>query len=176
VGEFGAAFNGPAEEYSSRLQALDDEIGVFEQHGVHWTTWTYKDIGVMGWVTVDPESEYLQVIRPLLDAKLELATDLWGRWLPPTPARAAVRQLGEIVAGVLGAEADPQAVHNVLEAAILPDRVGAMLQPLYARCFRGMSEADLDRVLSSFDLRKCRVNQELGSTLRKYLQSTAAAR
>jgi hypothetical protein len=168
VGEFGAVFNGPEEERAGRLQALDDEIAVLEAAGIHWTTWTYKDVGVMGWVTLDPESEYMQVIRPVLEAKLQLAADLWGRWLPPTPARQTVQRLAEIVAGVL--QADPQAVHSVLDAAILPDRVGTMLQPAYARCFQGMSEADLDRVLSSFSFKNCRPNEGVSRMVRRYLK------
>ena len=167
VGEFGAIFNGPEEERAGRLLALDDEISVLEQFAVHWTTWTYKDVGVMGWVTVDPESEYMHVIRPALEAKLQLGTDLWGRWLPPTPARETVQRLAEVVAGVL--EADPQAVHSVLDAIILPDRVGAMLQPAYARCFHGMSEAAIDRVLASFAFKNCRVNEGVAGVVRKYL-------
>ena len=170
VGEFGSVYNGSEEERAGRLQALDDEIAVFEEAAVHWTTWTYKDVGVMGWVTVDPESEYMEVIRPVLEAKLQLATDLWGRWLPPTPARSTVQQLAGIVARALGKETSPEAVFSVLDAAILPDRVGAMLQPTYARCFRGMSEADLERVLESFAFRRCRVDQGVGKVIGKYLK------
>ncbi len=48
VGEFGSVFNGPADESGDRLRALDDQIGIFESHDAHWTTWNYKDVGVMG--------------------------------------------------------------------------------------------------------------------------------
>lgn len=27
---------------------MDDQISMFEEFGAHWTTWTYKDVGVMG--------------------------------------------------------------------------------------------------------------------------------
>ena len=56
VGEFGAVYNGPAREIPDRLRALDDQIDVMEEFGAHWTIWTYKDVGVMGLVTLDPES------------------------------------------------------------------------------------------------------------------------
>src|SRR6185437_5955640 len=47
VGEFGSVYNGPPEENPDRLRALDDQIGIFERNGAHWTTWNYKDVGVM---------------------------------------------------------------------------------------------------------------------------------
>jgi endoglucanase len=167
VGEFGATYNGPEEERPDRLRALDDKIAVLEAAAAHWTTWTYKDIGVMGWVTVNPASEYMQVIRPVLEAKLQLSTDLWGRWLPLTPAQEAVRRLSEIVAEAM--KADPKTVQGVLDATILPNRVGTMLQPIYAQCFRGMSEADLDRVLESFAFKSCQVSQGITEVFRKYV-------
>ncbi len=174
VGEFGAVYNGPAAEQPDRLRALDDQLAVLEEAGVHWTTWTYKDVGVMGWVQLDPACEYMQRIRPVLAAKTELGTDMWSRWLPSTPAREAVRQLGQVVAQVLGAGYDPQVVHDHLDAAALAECAAGMLQPAYARSFRGMSEADLDRVLESFCLRNCRVNGELLRILERHLRQSGA--
>jgi hypothetical protein len=40
----------------------------------------------MGWVTLDPESEYMRLIDPILDLKRELYTDFWMKWLPATQA------------------------------------------------------------------------------------------
>lgn len=87
VGEFGSVYNGPGDDPASRLQALDDQIGVFEEFGAHWTTWNYKDVGVMGLVTLDPESPYLRLVAPSLRAKAELDTDFWMGWLPQTSAK-----------------------------------------------------------------------------------------
>jgi len=77
VGEFGSVYNGPANEIPDRLRAIDDQIGIFEEFGAHWTTWTYKDVGVMGLVTLDPESEYMQRIAPIIKLKHALNTDDW---------------------------------------------------------------------------------------------------
>ena len=41
VGEFGSVYNGPGDDLASRLRAVDDQIGVFEEFGAHWTTWNY---------------------------------------------------------------------------------------------------------------------------------------
>ena len=62
VGEFGSVFNGPSDESGDRLRALDDQIGIFESHETHWTTWNYKDVGVMGMLTLSPSSPYMERI------------------------------------------------------------------------------------------------------------------
>jgi hypothetical protein len=45
---------------------------------------------------------------------------------------------------------------------------GNFLQPYYARCFKGMSENDLDQVLQSFALKNCRPNEGLVGVLKKH--------
>jgi len=75
VGEFGSVYNGRQDEVPDRLRALDDQIDILEEFGAHWTTWTYKDVGVMGWVTLDAESEYMQLMKPLHVAESGLETN-----------------------------------------------------------------------------------------------------
>lgn len=172
VGEFGSVYNGPQDENEDRLEALDDQITVFERQSAHWTTWTYKDVGVMGWVTLPPESEYMQVIAPALKAKYELYSDFWMRWLPPTRAVKAVEQLAEIVEETIGdPQIDKAANRTYLMQAALSGYVGNFLQPYYAKCFQGMSENDLDRVLQSFALKNCRTNDGLAGVLRKHMKA-----
>jgi len=172
VGEFGSVYNGPAQENEDRLQALDDQITVFNRQGVHWTTWTYKDVGIMGWVTLPPETEYLQVITPALEAKYDLYSDFWMRWLPPTPAVKAVEHLAEIIeSAVPDACVDHAANRTYLMQATLSGYVGNLLQPYYAQCFEGMSEKDLDRILQSFALKNCRANDGLVGVLKKHMHS-----
>ena len=174
VGEFGAVYSGPPKEGPDRLRALDDQIDLFESLGAHWTTWTYKDIGVMGWVQVDAESAYMRAVRPVLEAKAQLSTDMWGSWLPPTQAREMVQSLGRLVARTIPSlELDPSAMADMLETAALSGAVGQLLQPAYARCFRGMSEEEIDRVLQSFALENCRVHKGLNNALRRHLARPA---
>ncbi len=170
VGEFGSVYNGPANEMEDRLQALDDQLSVFEEHDAHWTTWTYKDVGVMGWVTLNPESEYMRVIKPALEAKYDLYSDFWMRWLPPTKSVHAVGALADVIEQTVNdPDLDRPALCSYLTQAALSCFVGNFLQPYYARCFEGMSETDLDRVLSSFALNKCVKNEGLISVVKKHM-------
>ncbi len=167
VGEFGAGFDGPPEEVPDRLRALDDQIDVFEEYGAHWTTWTYKDIGTMGWVTVAPDSEYMQVIAPILEAKRVLGVDFWMS--SDAPALRMVHDLARYVEQVIGdPEIDTRANPRYLAQAALCGYVASLMQPTYARRFKGLSEADLDRVLQSFAFKNCRPRQGLVDIIRKH--------
>ncbi len=170
IGEFGAAYNGPAAEIPDRLRALDDQIGVFEEGGASWTTWTYKDIDVMGWVQLAPDSEYLRTIAPIMEAKRQMATDFWMKWLPPTPLKQEIFDLADQVLKLSGDGEISQADNRTdLAQATLSGYVALLLQRGYARCFAGMSETEIDRVLQSFALKNCRVNP-LVQVVKKHAQ------
>jgi aryl-phospho-beta-D-glucosidase BglC (GH1 family) len=159
VGEFGAAYNGPAAETPDRLRALDDQIAVFEEGGASWTTWTYKDIDVMGWVQLAPDAEYLRVVGPVLEAKRQMATDFWMKWLPATPLKQDIFGLADKVLELSGdTEVDPADNRTYLAQATLSGYAALLLQRGYARCFAGMPEVEIDRVLQSFAFKNCRLH------------------
>jgi hypothetical protein len=171
VGEFGPVFNGAAEDRPSRLRGFEDTLSVFNQHCAHWTAWTYKDIGVMGWVTVDPESEYLQRLAGLQNARRELHTDAWMYWMPPTLADCLLADLAGVVernAGEIGLDA--RGIQGRLAKAALAGTAGQLMQVSFAKLFQGCSEAEIDRILQSFALSRCRLNVELIEIARKAFQ------
>ena len=170
VGEFGAAYNGPAHEIPDRLRALDDQLAIFNKYGAHWTMWTYKDIHVMGWVQLAPESPYVQAIRHILDAKRNLSTDFWMGWIAPTAAKQKVFELAEMIEKTLEDETiDSKANGHFLAQAALSGYTAGLMQPLYARAFEGMSQAQLDQVLQSFAFKQCRPHSALIDVIRKHL-------
>lgn len=174
VGEFGSVFNGPADEKPDRLRALDDQIGIFERNGAHWTTWNYKDIGVMGMLTLNPESPYMERISDLLRKKRALGTDDWMKWLPPTPVKEATAQLaGQILQVVGDPQIDPALNVRCVSQALLCFYTGTLMQPLYAGLFKGLSETELDHILASFSARQCVPNQGPVSVLSKYMAKPA---
>jgi len=174
VGEFGAVYNGPSDENGDRLRAMDDQIGIFESHEAHWTTWNYKDVGVMGMLTLDPASPYMERISDILRKKAALGTDDWMSWLPPTPVKDAAAQLAEQIRQVVG---DPQldARLNVrcMTQTLLCFYTGTLMQPLYASLFKGLSENELDHLLSSFSAKQCVPNQGLVDILSKHMAKPA---
>ncbi len=174
VGEFGSVFNGPAGEIPDRLRALDDQIGIFERNEAHWTTWNYKDVGVMGMLTLDPASPYMERIKDLLRKKRALGTDDWMKWLPPTPLKDATAQLADqILQAVSDPQLDPRSNVRCLSQTVLCFYTGTLMQPLYASLFKGLSETELDHILSSFSARQCVPNQGLNNVLSKYMARPA---
>lgn len=169
VGEFGSVYNGPAEEVPDRLRAMDDQLALFERHGAHWTSWTYKDVGVMGLVTLDPESEYLQRVGHFIRKKLALGVDDWMQWLPPTPVKQAAAQLADRVYEVIDDDGiDRRYSQACFSQAALCLFTGALLQRSYAKLFQDLTETGIDRVLSSFSRQQCRVNEPLERLIRKH--------
>jgi aryl-phospho-beta-D-glucosidase BglC (GH1 family) len=169
VGEFGGAFDGPAEELPMRLQAVDDQIAAFEDVGSHWTIWTWKDVGMMGLATTAPESEYMKLLEPILKLKAELGTDSWGTALKPTEVRTRTSELAALVLKILpNTGVDPERFKFYFEQTALAGFVGAFIQPLWARCFRDMTQDDIDRVMQSFRLDNCPINSGLSAVLRKH--------
>jgi aryl-phospho-beta-D-glucosidase BglC (GH1 family) len=175
VGEFGAVYDVPAEEIPSRLRALDDQLAIFNRANAHWTFWTYKDAGVMGWVSLDPDCEYLQLLDHVLEAKRQLDTDFWIEWSAPTPAKRQATDLARWIANTI---ADPDLLLPEVELyfrqASLANFVGELLQPAFAKCFLNRSEAEIDRILQSFRLENCQVHHNLVGVIQNHLSSTVA--
>jgi hypothetical protein len=174
VGEFGSVFNGPSEEAPDRLRALDDQLGIFDQNDAHWTTWNYKDVGVMGMLTLDPASPYMERIGDLLRKKRALGTDQWMSWLPSTPVKDAAAQLGDQILQVVDdAQINPRFNARCVSQTLLCFYTGTLMQPLYADLFKGLSESELDRILSSFSARQCLQNQGLIDVLSRHMDRPA---
>ena len=174
VGEFGSVFNGPADEAGDRLRALDDQLSIFERNGAHWTTWNYKDIGVMGMLTLNPESPYMERIKEFLGKKRALGTDDWMRWLPPTPIKTSTAQLAEQIRQVVNdPQIDPVLNAKSMSQALLCFYTGTLMQPMYAGLFNGLSETELDHILSSFWAKQCIPNQGLVDVLSTHMAKPA---
>jgi len=170
VGEFGSVYNGPAGEVEDRLRAMDDQLTTFDDFGAHWTTWTYKDVGVMGWVTLDPQSDYMQLIAPHLETKLKLGVDDWMSWMPASAPGRLLQQASDLVLGVMADDGvDHDVVSHQLKQRALSDYVGTLLQPSYARLFMGLNEDRLEQIARSFAFSNCQVNDGLVAMLERHM-------
>jgi hypothetical protein len=174
VSEFGTVYNGPPEEVPDRLRALDDQIAVMERAGAHWTTWTYKDVGVMGMLTLSPTSPYMARLADFQKKKRALGTDDWMKWLPTTPVKDATGGLADQILQVVGdpglsAGLNSQCVKQTLLAVY----TGALMQPLYASLFKGLSETEIDSLLASFSAAQCVRNDGLVGVMAKYAAMAA---
>lgn len=168
VGEFGSQYHGPEEELPDRLRSMEDQLSLYNEHGMHWTTWTYKDMGVMGWVTVDPESDYAKIVAPVQKMKRTLGAEnfvaLYGE---PAQGRVKSRELADLILKVSGNNIHPDSNAYTLQYAALTGFAAANLQPAYANRFKHMKEGEIDRVLDAFLLKNCIVNKDYMTLLKK---------
>ena len=149
---------------------MDDQLTVYTENRVHWTTWTYKDVHVMGWVQLTPDSPYMQTIRSIFQAKLDLSVDFWMKWIEPSPVEKKSIKLARCVELCIDDPSiDPQANQTYLGQHLLSGYVAALIQPACAHCFNGMSEAKLSDKLPSFEFRNCRPHAGLVDLLKKQL-------
>ena len=168
VGEFGGAFDSAESGY--RLKALDDQLSVFEEAGIDWTIWTWKDMGMMGLATVDTESDYVRAVAPVLAAKREMGTDSWVPNQPPTPVQRKMSELSQLILSrIPETGADRALFRFYAEQSLLGNFAAAFMHPVYASCFKGMDEAAIDRTMQSFALDRCRINGGLRLVLQKHL-------
>jgi len=85
--------------------------------------------------------------------------------------------VGQLAGQILDVVADPQldSALNVrgLTQSVLCFYTGTLMQPLYASLFKGLSENELDHILSSFSAKQCIPNQGLVDVLSKYMTKPA---
>ncbi|MBN1411775.1 MAG: cellulase family glycosylhydrolase [Spirochaetales bacterium] len=160
VGEFGARVTEDAGETEAHAKALDDQVGIFEDLGLHWTSWTYKCVGGMSWVQTDPESDYMKGCGPRMKNQFALGQEITKMTEP-----IAGRIFGEINNPDWSLDQVKGALNNNLIA-----KFGHRLfQPSYVNQFKGMSETEIDRVLQAFLLKNCRHNDIFIDVFKKYM-------
>jgi endoglucanase len=175
AGEFGSVYNGNPDEIPDRLRAMNDQIDVFKDYGVHWTAWTYKDVGTMGLVYLNPESEYMQRIKKIIEAKQELSADFWMGWIPPGKARKMLDKVADISAVTLDIPKVQRGRYRTfLAQASLSGYMSGRMQYVFAEIFKHLSENDIDRILSSFALHACLKREPLISIIKKYCATPEA--
>jgi len=125
---------------------------------------------VMGFINVDPTSEFMRVMEPVLKAKRALGVD---NWLSPGLPGTAVSGLIESLAGVIedsidDPEINPFANRRYLAQTALGGYAANLMQPAFARRFKGLSETEIDRVLESFAFKNCHFRQDIMAVLSKF--------
>lgn len=172
VGEFGSQYHGPEEEMEDRLHSMEDQLAIYNEYGVHWTTWTFKDAGIMGWVTLDPESEYKQIIQPVQEMKRALGAENFVAHFTPCQGREAAKDLADLIADVSGEPYNKRSNAFGLNYAALTGYAAASLQPAYVRRFADFSKEDIKRVMQAFSFKNCIINERYITLLKRYLPGT----
>jgi hypothetical protein len=154
MSEFGPIYNDP-DYFPDKLRLMEETLDIIESHGDHWTIWNYKDIGKMGIVTVDPQSHWMARIRPVHQVKAALRCDSWVDRVSPAfdePFSSLATHIHARLAALTGDWPDLQ---EQLGFAVGDRFLSNLLLPAFAEQFRGMSETEIDEMMSSFAFENC---------------------
>jgi endoglucanase len=174
VGEFGPVYTGDPEADAMRYQLLRDQLDIYTRHGVNWSIWTYKDIGLQGVVYAASDSRWVQRIRPVLEKKARLGVDHWGG--RDTEIRHVIEPLKRVFAEEYpDYNPFPFGAHREIELLVRNILLAEPMLPQYGRLFRGMEEAEIDEMMRSFRFENCVRRQELADMLAEYSEASSPA-
>lgn len=163
VGEFAPIYTGDERVDAMRRRILADQLEIYREHDVSWTSWMYKDLGRQGLVGVSPDSPYRRRVDDFVAKKNRLAADQWGS---DRLGGDGVREVSQAVQDLMAREFPDWNPYPWGRF----DTVGTVLnnllfaQPLaddYARLFRGLGDDDLDALADSFRFERCVVRESL---------------
>jgi endoglucanase len=166
VGEFGLNMDYPADNVCHKVAVFSDQMQVYNELGVHWTFWSYKALGSMGWVQTHPESLYMQTIAPVLRAKDVLSVDFgWLSGFQPAiqpHIEALSAEIGAHIPGI-----DHGANFRYFGQAAMSTYTADQLQNVYVQQFVDKSETEIDDILASFSLSNCVERVEMSEAIRR---------
>jgi aryl-phospho-beta-D-glucosidase BglC (GH1 family) len=167
VGEFAPIYTGDERTDAMRRQILADQLELYREFDVSWTSWMYKDLGRQGLVEVSADSPYRRRFDAFVAKKNRLAADQWGS---DRLGGDGVRPVSEAVQELMAREFPDwkpypwgrfdtvaTVLNNLLFAQPLADQ--------YAELFRGLTDEELDALADSFAFEQCAVRESLRDQL-----------
>ena len=148
VGEFGSR---------NYTQLMEDQIGVFEEFGAHWTTWQHKDVGYSSLLRYRHDCEYLQKFNDILDRFGTVYGGINGR--SETPARREMREMCRRFEDALTDAAEsPWATKG--DSYLLPRWIddcyyAKIICYEFVKRFEPMSMEEIDHMFQSFAIENC---------------------
>jgi len=169
ISEFGVIYNSPV-YLESKMQVMADFLDIIESYEDHWTIWNYKDIGKMGFVTVKPDSSWMQRIQPVHKVKTDLRCDSWIDRTSPVMDHHLQGLALQIQTSLETLPGEWGAVDEELSFMVCDRFVSRLLLPTFAEQFRGMSEEEIDQMMCSFAFENCNQRGDLAKLIQQYTE------
>jgi hypothetical protein len=170
-GEFGVYQQGLADERADRVRGIDDHISVLEELDIHWTTFTYKDVGLMAWIKFHPQSAYMRIVEPVMRAKKNLRADMWCAYNVSTADKAIRDMAAAFAEQVAQPDLNPDENYGHIATIMLCVYASRLLITPMARAFKGLSEEQIDDALRSFRFENCVPNADFIEVLKKHMRA-----
>ena len=166
VGEFAPIYTGDERVDAMRRQILEDQLDLYREYDVSWTSWMYKDLGRQGLVSVAPETAYRRRFDGFVEKKNRLGADQWGS------TGEGVAEVTRPVQDLIAAEFPdfdpyPWGRFDWVRTLLLNITIAQPLAQEYAALFRGLDGEQLDALADSFAFRNCVVRDTLLDQLKR---------
>jgi endoglucanase len=166
VGEFAPIYVGDERVDAMRRQILADQLELYREFNVSWSSWMYKDLGRQGLVFVKPDSPYLERFGAFVEKKNRLGADQWGS------TGEGVREVTQPVQDLIANEFPnfnpyPWGRFDWVRTLLLNITIAQPLADEYAELFRDLSDEELDALADSFAFENCVIRETLLEQLRQ---------
>jgi aryl-phospho-beta-D-glucosidase BglC (GH1 family) len=166
VGEFGPVYTGDSELDEQRYRLLEDQLEIYARHDASWALWTYKDVGLQGVVTADPDSDYMRRIAPVMERKQRFGVDSWGS------TDAGVRGILEPIEQLFEKEFPdfqpyPWGARRWIHGHVRHIMLAEAMVDEFARAFEGVTPDEAADLGDAFSFGNCRIREDLAAILRR---------
>ena len=166
VGEFAPIYTGDENVDAQRRQILADQLELYRERDVSWSSWMYKDLGRQGVVNVRPDSPYLKRFGAFVEKKNRLGADQWGS------RGEGVIEVTQPVQDLIAAEFPdftpyPWGRFDWVRTLLLNITIAQPLAEEYAELFRGLGDDELDALADSFAFANCEIRESLLEQLKQ---------
>jgi len=161
IGEWGPVYRGEPAADKMRYQILDDQLDIYKKYGnIHWSIWTYKDIGLQGFVYTANDSPWKQRLQSFVEKKARLGVDSWGS--VDDHVRDVIQPIEDLFAREFPNYnpfpfGQPWAIKRLVRHILMAE---PMVQE-FGELFRGLDFKDIDTLLQSFSFQQCTQRTEL---------------
>ncbi|KAF1949810.1 glycoside hydrolase [Byssothecium circinans] len=175
VGEFGPTYepSGPdADQVNAERNALlGAQLAIYEKDQVSWSLWAYKDVGVMGMVSLSPETPWMKLVQPFQDRKADLQIDSFTA-RPTEELDTLIGQMAAWIDKVSPAakktypaiwDTKQHIRRNIVQTFLATSYCGE-----FAELFRGKSKAELEELAKSYALHNCIQRKDLVESIARY--------
>ncbi|KAL5334205.1 glycoside hydrolase superfamily [Aspergillus crustosus] len=172
-GEFGPTYVLPGAENEQeinqcRYNLLRRQLQIYEKHRICWSTWTYKDIGLMGMVSTRQDSVWNRLITPMFEKKQRLYIDGFSTTRSPeleSVITPLVKWIDEVSPNAKNTYPLNWDTKNHVMRAVIRTFVAHSLYPEYAELFKGRTNEELEELARSFSFDRCVLRDGLNKAI-----------
>ncbi|GIK07240.1 hypothetical protein Aspvir_002898 [Aspergillus viridinutans] len=157
-----------------RVALIHKQLQIYDSHGISWSTWPYKDIGLMGMVSTRPDSPWNKLVWPFVEKKQRLYVD--GCLIKRSPEAEAV--LERMAKWIDEVSPNAKATYPLnwdtkrhIIRAVFHTFLAASLYKEFAELFRGKTHEELEELAKSFCLEQCVLRDDLNKALHQYCKN-----